>query len=555
MLRSLNAHSISKSFGNQIILEGITLSLNPGERIGLVGPNGCGKTTLLRILAGIEQADSGHVRRSPGDLHLGYLSQGLEFSADTKLADFLSQFQDTTVDPAREVEQAALALAAEPESAELQSAYDISLARLQEAPRKAASEAAVLDALGLGNISQDTPLVTLSGGQKTRLGLAGVLLSRPHLLLLDEPTNHLDLEMLTWLEDWLLDFPGGVLVVSHDRAFLDRVATGILELDGRTHHARLYPGNYLAYLEQKQAELERHWQSYKDQQVEIGRLQAATRHLRSIARFRKGGKADGGDKFARGFFADRSLGTIGRAKHIERRLEHLLTDEHVDKPSASWQMKVDFQSAPESGKDVLVCQELTVGYGKTPVLHSLNLYLRAGERVALIGPNGCGKTTLLRTLVGEIPALAGSFRQGVNLRPGYMAQEQEGMQTQQNALEMLLSTAPFSETQARAFLHKFLFSGDDVFKSTGSLSYGERARLSLACLVAQGCNFLLLDEPLNHLDIPSRVRFEQALAHFDGTVLVTTHDRYFIQSFARLLWLVEAGSIRSYQPVYPDQNG
>jgi len=329
------------------------------------------------------------------------------------------------------------------------------------------------------------------------------------------------------------------LVVSHDRAFLDGAATSILEIDPQTHTALQFAGNYAAYLEQKMAEREKQWQEYKEQQHEITQLRAAVAHVRKIGSFKRGGKGDSGDKFAKGFFANRSKETIRRAKHLEARLEKLMTEDKVDKPRQSWQMKLEFEETPTSGRDVLVLEDLSVGYGALVLLAGLNQTLKYGARTALIGPNGAGKTTLLRTIAGKLEPISGQLRLGASVKIGYMAQEQEDLLPELNAFEMICRTAAFSETDARTFLHRFLFTGDDVFVPVGLLSYGERARLSLACLVAQGCNFLLLDEPVNHLDIPSRTRFEQALGSFDGTILAVVHDRYFIEGFASELWEVQ----------------
>jgi ATP-binding cassette, subfamily F, member 3 len=349
--------------------------------------------------------------------------------------------------------------------------------------------------------------------------------------------------MLEWLEDWLNAYRGAVLIVSHDRAFLDRTVTRILELDPATHQVREYAGSYADYLEQKLGEQDRQRQAYTDQQQEILHLRNTARHLRGIAKFKRGGKADTNDKFAKGFFGNRSAGTVGRATQVEERLARLLTDERIEKPKAGWQMKLDFGEVPASGQDVVVLEHLSVGYDGQVLLADLNQQLRAGSRVALIGPNGSGKTTLLRTIAGRLPPLAGRARLGAKVHVGYMAQEQELLDPALDALATIRAAAPLSETDARSFLHYFLFSGDDVFVPVGSLSFGERARLSLASLVARGCNFLLLDEPINHLDIPSRARFEQALAAFDGTVLAVVHDRYFIESFASEVWEVVDGGL------------
>jgi ATP-binding cassette subfamily F protein 3 len=302
----------------------------------------------------------------------------------------------------------------------------------------------------------------------------------------------------------------------------------------------------VAYLEQKQAEVDKQWQQYTDQLEEIDRLKAAAAHLRGIARFRKGGKADSGDKFAKGFFANRGLATVARAKHVERRLEKLLTEDRVEKPRPNFQLKIEFSDKPfATGRDVLVFEDLAVGYPGYPLLRDLNLTLRFGRRVALIGPNGKGKTTLLRTVMGLIPPLEGKVRIGSQVRIGYMAQEQENLDPALNALECLQRAAPLNETEARSFLSKYLFFNDDVFTPAGKMSFGERARLTLATLVAQGYNLLLLDEPVNHLDIPSRTRFEQALSGFEGTVLAVVHDRFFIQGFATEIWEIEDQTIRS----------
>jgi ATP-binding cassette subfamily F protein 3 len=262
-----------------------------------------------------------------------------------------------------------------------------------------------------------------------------------------------------------------------------------------------------------------------------------------MAKFKQGGKGDSGDKFAKGFFANRTLETIRRAKNLERRLEQLMTEDRIEKPRQSWQMKLEFGETPSSGRSVLVLKDLTVGYGSQALLSHIDLTLTYGARVALVGPNGAGKTTLLRTITAKLPPLGGSLQIGANVRLGYMAQEQENLDPEMDAFTTIRNEAPMSETEARSFLHYFLFTGDDVFIPVRALSYGERARLSLASLVARGCNLLLLDEPINHLDIPSRARFEQALANFRGTVLAVVHDRFFIEGFASEIWNIRGDQI------------
>ncbi len=540
----LHVIDVEKSFGVEKVLQKINFSVNRGERWGLVGPNGCGKTTLLKIVAGEEKADQGKVALTPADLRLGYLPQGFKFLDGETIKTFLARMEGDLDKLSQELEQAAGDIAVGIHTVEAQLRYDRVLAGISLAAENAGRGPGILAALGLGQVAPETPAAILSGGQKTRLGLAGVLLSNPQLLLLDEPTNHLDIGMLEWLEDWLTQYRNAALIVSHDRAFLDAVATGIFELDPVTRSIKAYAGNYSDYLETKIAERERQWQQYQDQQDEIGQLKSAARHVRSLGNFRKGGKADSGDKFAKGFFANRSLETLRRAKQLEHRLEKLMTEDHIDKPKPAWELKIDFGDLQTTGRDVLALENCAVGYNGQALLSKLDAHIRLGQRVALIGPNGCGKTTLLRTVMGSIPPVEGGFRLGTNVRLGYMAQEQEDLNPALNALETIQALVNWNDTEARAFLSKYLFTGDDVFVPVGQLSYGERSRLSLACLVVQGCNFLLLDEPINHLDIPARMRFEQALAEFNGTILAVVHDRYFIEGFANMVWEVKDGGIQ-----------
>lgn len=540
----LAVHHLAKSFGLDPLFQNVNFTIQPGERLGLVGVNGCGKTTLMRILAGLERPDSGSVAYTPAQVRVGYLPQGYEFNGDETIQSFFTRAEGDLSALEERLLDLAAALGDDADQPDLLDAYDAILARLNAAAAATARLPGLLAAFGLDIFPPETPVRTLSGGQKTRLALAGVLHGAPEILLLDEPTNHLDLEMLEWLEGWLRGFSGALLIISHDRALLDAVATAILELDPLTRAVKLYPGGYTAYLEQKLAEREKGWQAFRDQQDEIARLRSAAAHIRGLARFRKGGKADSGDKFAKGFFGNRSLGTVRRAKSIEKRIEHLLNEDRVEKPGRMWQMRAEFGGAGESGRDALALDGLTVGYGQRALLENITVTLRYGRRAALLGANGSGKTTLLRTIAGMIPALAGQARLGARVRLGYMAQEQEVLEPAQNALQLLAGVLSQNETEVRAFLSKYLFTGDEVFLPAGRMSYGERSRLMLALLAAQGCNLLLLDEPVNHLDIPSRARFEEALSQFDGTVLAAAHDRYFIARFATEIWLVEGRGLR-----------
>jgi ATP-binding cassette, subfamily F, member 3 len=535
----LTVHNISKSYGINSILEGITFSINPGERVGLIGPNGSGKTTLLRILAGREEPDSGAVTYARTDLRIGYLEQGFAPQPGQTLSQIITSALGSSQDITGQVERLAAALAADPDSPSLQIAFDSALQELQDVP--VSNSAAILNSLGLDGLPQDMPVSILSGGQKTRLALAGVLLGEPHLLLLDEPTNHLDIAMLQWLEGWLENFKGAALIVSHDRTFLDRSVNRILDLDPDTRSIRSYEGNYSAYLQLYLSERESQMQAYKDQVYEIRRMRqdiARTKQHSLRVELTTTSRQPGVRRYAKK--------VARKAKSREKKLErYLKSDGRVEKPKESWRMKLDFEAPSHLGRDILSLENLSVGYvGQAPLLKGLNQAIRTGQRIVLSGPNGAGKTTLLRTIAGQIPPLAGSVRLGVSVRLGYMSQEQELPHAGDTPAEIIQNLAPLNETDARSFLHYFLFSGDDALRDVRLLSYGERARLALAVLVVQGCNFLLLDEPINHLDIPSRVRFEQALAGFEGTILAVVHDRYFIERFASEIWMVENQSLK-----------
>jgi ATP-binding cassette, subfamily F, member 3 len=541
----LTIHHLHKAYGIQPVLQDISFSISDRERIGLIGPNGCGKTTLLRILSKQETPDSGTIASTRPGLRIGYLPQGMEFTPEGTLQSALNPTHVMEADFEAEIASLAAALSTDPKDADLQAQYDNALAQLSSFNFPLQS---ILAPLGLADIPLDTPIAHLSGGQKTRLMLACVLRQEPHLLLLDEPTNHLDIQILEWLEDWLTSFKGAALIVSHDRAFLDHTVTSILELDPKTHNLRAYPGNYSDYIEQKLSEGEKQAGAYRDQQDEIAGLRAAARHIRGLTKMKKGGKADGGDKFAKGYFGNRATKNVaGRAKNIEARIEHILDEEKIEKPRASYQIKLDFGAPAHQSRDVLVTESLSIGYAQErPVLSNLNLYIHAGQRLALIGPNGSGKTTLVKTITGNLQPLSGKFELGQTVKLGYMAQEQELLNPSLSALQTIQHVSSVNDTEARNFLHYFLFSGDDPLRPTRELSFGERARLQLATLVAGGCTFLILDEPINHLDIPSRARFEQALSNFKGTIMAVVHDRYFIESFATHIWAIKDNNIHNF---------
>lgn len=540
----LQVTQLSKTYGLDPILQDINFTLNPGDRFGLVGINGTGKTTLIRMIVGEEDPDKGYINFFPQTLRIGYLPQGMNIDENSSIGSFLGGNPEEKSDLEEELGRLANSLANHPENQNDQTHFDLILNRINLIHEIQHQAPAILNALGLGEYDLHTPVAHLSGGQKTRLMLSKVLMQNPQLLMLDEPTNHLDIGMLEWLENWINQFQGAVLLVSHDRTFLDHTVNGILELDEHSHKISFTQGNYSDYLDQKIAKQDKQLHAYQDQLEEIDRLRRAATEMRSKAKYRKGGKTDPSktDGFSIGFFANRTKETIQKAKNIEKRVEKLM-NEGIERPTRTWQMRVDFQETPNSGRDVLILDDLSIGYGNLDLVNHIDLILRYGERVALIGENGSGKTTFIKTILGEIPLLNGKFRLGSQVQVGYMSQEQRELDTESNVLKTISKILSQNETENRSFLSKYLFKGDDVFKKVKKLSYGERARLSLACLVAQGCNFLILDEPINHLDIPSRTQFEKALSEFEGTILAVVHDRYFIEGFATQIWEVKNKSI------------
>lgn len=541
----LKVSNITQHYGSELILKDVSFVLNPGERVGLIGPNGCGKTTLLRIITGQLAPDAGGVQFTPPEVRLGFLEQGFAHRGAQTVAQFLQMGEEALAEA--EAQVAALAetlFTREPEPQALE-AYSEALARLEALAAIAPAEheaAAVLAGLGLAHVSLDTPLEILSGGQKTRLGLARLLLHRPEIVLLDEPTNHLDIEALEWLEAWLRAYAGAALLVSHDRAFLDHTVTRILDLDPETHTLTEYVGNYSAYLETWERQREKQLAQWRDEQAEIRRIQGDI-HRTAMQALSVELTTKPHDFTIRRY----AKKVAQKAKSRERKLERYMeSDERVEKPKLTWRMKLEFTEAPTSGREVLVLENLAAGYGGIPLFRNVDAILGAGERVALIGPNGAGKTTLLKVIMGQLAPLEGRARLGTHVQVGYYAQEQETLDPDSTPFEVVRAVAALSDTDVRSFLHYYLFSGDDVFIPVRALSYGERARLTLARMVAMGCNFLLLDEPINHLDIPSRTQFERAMTAFEGTVLAVVHDRYFIRAFATGLWALQGGALRQF---------
>ena len=534
-------NGVSKSYGDNTILEEVSLVLNHGDGLGF------GRAQWLRQDHTAQDrrwpggARPGQRVLSPPDLSVGYLEQGLTSPEGATVGQIA---HSDLIEGERQVKEIAeqMSRAAGDGLYHLLADYSRAWDRFEAAGGHAgrARVDSVLAGLGLDGIAQDTPVDILSGGQKTRLGLARLLLKQPRLLLLDEPTNHLDIEALEWLERFLADYDGAVLIVSHDRTFLDRTVGTILELDPLTHKLTAYPGDYTDYVTAKERERDKLWASFRDQQDRVAQYKLAIGGLETYSRNIERGTIN---------FAPRKIakGLARKATVQKRRLERLLqSEEHIDKPKPTWQMKLDFVDTPASSQDVLLLEAVSMGFGERVLFEDVTLTMRAGERVVLTGPNGSGKTTLLRIVTGRIAPLAGRTRLGASVRVGYYSQEQEGLDHQADAFTEIRRVASMSDTEVRHFLHYFLFAGEDVFVPIGLLSYGERARLALAKLVASGCNLLLLDEPINHLDIPSRERFEQGLSRFEGSVLAVVHDRYFIERFATRIWAIHGRAIRSY---------
>ena len=520
----VTVHELAKSYGDQDVFWDVSLQIARGDKIALVGPNGTGKTTLLRIMAGLDTPTAGRVYRAR-NLRIGYLPQGAELSSQRTLyEEMLTVFTNLQAQQAelRRLEQQ-MADPTQREGAMKRYGEALQAFELAGGYRYESEIKMVLAGLGFPEEEQHQPLSILSGGQKTRALLAKLLLSEPDLLLLDEPTNHLDLAATQWLEEHLANWKGSLVVVAHDRYFLDKVAGRVWELAfGRLED---YPGNYSHYSTLRAERMERRLAEYEAQQKHIEKTEDF------IRRYKAG---------------QRTKEAQGRQKRLDRL-------PRLERPREAKKISLSIKTDLRGGDLVLVTEHLAIGYQPGASLFTCpDLCLRRGERAALLGPNGSGKTTFLKTVIGQVSPLAGLVQIGQNVKFGYLAQAHEGLDKEKTILDEILEVRYLPLEKARGFLGRFLFSGDDVFKLIGDLSGGERSRVALAKLTLEGANFLLLDEPTNHLDIASQEILEEVLADFNGTILLVSHDRYLINALATQVWAIEDGELRVYDGNFSD---
>jgi ATP-binding cassette subfamily F protein 3 len=561
----LTASNLSKSFGPDDIFSGISLSISKGARVAIVGPNGIGKSTLLRILIGLDEPSAGNIYRTRG-LTIGYLPQEAALTAQHSLwQECLAAFDDLLA-MQTELTQMELSMS-DPEQAqsilerygELQEAFELAGGYTYETTIRQ-----VLSGLGFTPRDYEYPLTHLSGGQRTRALLARLLLSKPDLLVLDEPTNHLDIAAVEWLESYLLTWEGAALLVSHDRYFLDKVAQYIWEMDLAGWET--YRGNYSAYLLQRQERWQLRQQLYETERARLEKeLDYVKRHIAGQRTSQAKGKLR---RLSRQVEAIESLGVeamqskswleitqetnistnIMNVAEVERRIHALKSP--LKKPT---NLNIDLKVAHRSGNIILSTHEVTIGYPGNLLLTTHDLELRRLECAAVIGPNGAGKTTLLKTILGQHPPLSGEVKLGASLNIGYFAQAHEDLVPQRTLVEEIESSgANMLLADIRHYLARFLFQGDDVFRQVSTLSGGERGRLALAKLSLSNANLLLLDEPTNHLDIPSQEVLQSVLAEFNGTILLVSHDRYLIDALATQIWEIipEQKSMRVFKGSY-----
>lgn len=526
----LQANNVMRRFGADVLFQDINLQIQEHGRTALVGRNGAGKTTLLKMIAGITSPDEGTISKSK-DLTIGYLAQdqGLDsqnsiwaeldlvFAPLHKMEKQIHQLENqlASLDPATKEFQ----LTTEKYS-QLQSAF-----KKQGGFEYESRMRGILKGFGFEEADYQTAINSLSGGQKTKLALAKILLQSPDLLILDEPTNHLDMNVLAWLEDYLKSYQGALLVVSHDRYFLDRVVSDIYDLDN--HTLRHYTGNYTQFMQHKQEWLTAEWKHYEQQQKKIAKLED---------------------------FVNRNIVRASTTKRAQARRKQLEKMDRMDRPETDDRsIHFHFHSDKDSGNEVLDVDRAVVGYNDQKLAGPLSFSVRKPQRVGIIGPNGIGKSTLLKSILDRIPLISGSIKLGANLQIGYYDQEQQQLHPEKSVLnEVWDDHSNVPEKDIRSLLSSFLFVGDDVYKLVHDLSGGEKARLELTKLSFKPINFLILDEPTNHLDIDSREVLENAINEFSGTVLFISHDRYFINQVATDVLDMSATGIKHYEGDYDD---
>ncbi|HEV0864863.1 TPA: ABC-F family ATP-binding cassette domain-containing protein [Streptococcus pneumoniae] len=515
----LQANKIERSFAGEVLFDNINLQVDERDRIALVGKNGAGKSTLLKILVGEEEPTSGEINKKK-DISLSYLAQDSRFESENTIYDEMLHVFNDLRRTERQLRQMELEMGEKSgeDLDKLMSDYD----RLSENFRQAggftyeADIRAILNGFKFDESMWQMKIAELSGGQNARLALAKMLLEKPNLLVLDEPTNHLDIETISWLENYLVNYSGALIIVSHDRYFLDKVAT--ITLDLTKHSLDRYVGNYSRFVELKEQKLVTEAKNYEKQQKEIAALED---------------------------FVNRNLVRASTTKRAQSRRKQLEKMERLDKPEAGKKAaNMTFQSEKTSGNVVLTVENTAIGYDGEVLSQPINLDLRKMNAVAIVGPNGIGKSTFIKSIVDQIPFIKGEKRFGANVEVGYYDQTQSKLTPSNTVLDELWNDFKLTpEVEIRNRLGAFLFSGDDVKKSVGMLSGGEKARLLLAKLSMENNNFLILDEPTNHLDIDSKEVLENALIDFDGTLLFVSHDRYFINRVAtHVLELSENGS-------------
>lgn len=517
-----SVNNVTKSFGGNIIFENISLEIKNGERVGLVGRNGSGKTTIFQLLTGMESLDAGAIHMKKGT-RIGHVAQIPKFDESMTVYEVLSSAFKIEKELEREMRTLEKDMAEEQESSVLQKLME-RYGIIQEKFAFLGGYEIEANIMKVANGLQVTELfprsfVEISGGEQTKVSLAYMLLQKPDLLLLDEPTNHLDLFAVEWLEQFLKEYNGTVMVISHDRYFLDEVVTKIFDLeDGEIH---VYHTNYSRFVEEKEERLLQEFQAYQEQQKKIKKMKEAIKRLREWAN-----QANPPNE-----------GLHKRARNMERALERM---EKLKKPILERkQMGLQFEGQERSGKDVVVMKEVSKGFAEHLLFNEANLHVRFQERAAIVGRNGTGKTTLLKLLLEEIEPDAGEIRIGSSVKIGYLSQHAYG-NMKSNVLEAFRECVAVTEGEARHILAKFLFYGPAVFKKVTQLSGGEKMRLRLAQLMYQDINFLILDEPTNHLDIESREVLEEALEQYNGTILAVSHDRYFLNKlFEKTYWIDE----------------